>query len=178
VLQDISFGSPSGPNDAHASNPESLAQPQAATPSPNEDAPLINMSRDASTKGMQEGVIPSSPSSSVAKLSKLLPCAVLSPVPRALHHAQARPAPVVPRHSSRLAKKARGRTMAVAAYQNVLMKKLGISQATQLQTADFEAYIKCFKEGLMREPTDMIRELFTEPPAPDARQRDVSAMKP
>jgi hypothetical protein len=107
----VSFGSPAGPADAGVSS-ESPVQPPATMPPPNEGAPLVNTSRGSAPDGMQQRVIPSSPSSFVAKMSKPLPHTVLSPVPCARRHAGACPAPAVPRRSSHLAKKARGRTPA------------------------------------------------------------------
>jgi hypothetical protein len=59
-----------------------------------------------------------------------------------------------------LAKKACGHTPAVAAAQNMLMKKLGITKAQQLEATDFERYLKLFKEGLSEEQTKVIQDLF------------------
>jgi hypothetical protein len=53
----------------------------------------------------------------------------------------------LPRHSSRLAKKAMHRTPTVVAAQNVLMRKLGIS-GEELEPSDFEKYLQMFREGL------------------------------
>jgi hypothetical protein len=57
----------------------------------------------------------------------------------------------VPRRSSRLAKKACGHTPAIAAAQNILMKKLGIVGAQQQESSEFEQYLKIFKEVLTAE---------------------------
>jgi hypothetical protein len=72
----------------------------------------------------------------------------------------------VPRCSARVAKIAHSRTPAVAAAQNVLMKKLGISSEPQLDAADFERYISIFENGLTDEQIMLIRELFQADDAP------------
>jgi hypothetical protein len=50
----------------------------------------------------------------------------------------------------------------VAAAQNVLMKKLGISKEPQLETVDFERYITIFEKVLIDEQIKLIRDLFME----------------
>jgi hypothetical protein len=65
-----------------------------------------------------------------------------------------------PRRSARLAKKACGRTPAVVAAQNILLRKLGIAQEHHLESSHFEAYLSLFKEGLSEEQVHMIKELF------------------
>jgi hypothetical protein len=55
-------------------------------------------------------------------------------------------------------------TLAVAAAQNVLMKKLGISSEGQLQSSDFERYLQLFKEGLTKRQVRLILELFKGEP--------------
>jgi D-arabinose 1-dehydrogenase-like Zn-dependent alcohol dehydrogenase len=65
-------------------------------------------------------------------------------------------------------KKACGCTLAVFTAQNVLMKKLGISGAMQLEASDFERYLKLLKEGLIEEWIVMIRDMFmVHTPHPD-----------
>jgi hypothetical protein len=54
----------------------------------------------------------------------------------------------------------------VAAAQNVLMKKLGISSEPQLDAADFERYISIFENGFTDEQIMLIRELFQADDAP------------
>jgi hypothetical protein len=81
---------------------------------------------------MQEGFISSSLVSFERALSK----------PRT-------PAPsTLPRRSSRLTKKAMHRTPTVAATQNVLMRKLAVTDDGELQSSDFEKYLQMFREGL------------------------------
>jgi hypothetical protein len=105
----------------------------------------VNTARGVSPKGTSEGVIPSSPDTFLDKVMGLLPDAVLAvPPPKWCTKAVT----AVLHHSSRLAKKACGRTQA-AAMQNILMKKLGIMEGHQQQSStDFEQYLKIFKEGL------------------------------
>jgi hypothetical protein len=53
-----------------------------------------------------------------------------------------------------------GRTVAVAATQNILMKKLGLAQGPQLQSTDFECYLKLFAEDLSEAQVELIKELY------------------
>jgi hypothetical protein len=62
----------------------------------------------------------------------------------------------MPRCSSRLAKKSKSRLLAVAAAQNVLIKKMG----EHVEADDFERYIIAFKEGLTDAQVQMIHKLF------------------
>jgi hypothetical protein len=48
-------------------------------------------------------------------------------------------------------KKAMHNTLTIAAAQNVLIKKMGLSGPTELKTEDFECYIHVFQEGLSEE---------------------------
>jgi hypothetical protein len=50
--------------------------------------------------------------------------------------------------------------LAVAAAQNVLMRKLGIAKDQHIESDDFEAYLKLFMDGLSEEHVWMIKELF------------------
>jgi hypothetical protein len=108
---------------------------------------------------MQEGFIPTSPISFEQALSKPVPpSAVATPLPK---HRRRAPAPsLLPRRSSRLAKKAMHHTPSVAATQNVLMKKLGIFGEGHLQSSDFKRYLQMFKEGLTEWQVQLILELF------------------
>jgi hypothetical protein len=54
----------------------------------------------------------------------------------------------LPCHITRLVKKAFHRAPAVAAAQNLLMKKLGLSWEGPLVATDFERYVHMFNEGL------------------------------
>jgi hypothetical protein len=95
-------------------------------------AAASGISRGSSSEGMLDGVI----------LSKAK--AAFSPRKR---HTKT-PPPPVPRRSSHLARKACGCTPAVPVAQNILMKKLGIPVAQQLEAVDFEQYLRTFKGGL------------------------------
>jgi hypothetical protein len=80
-----------------------------------------------------------------------------------LHRCRAKAVQVaVPRRSARLAKKAIQCTPVLAAVQNLLMHKLGLSTSQRLQTADFDKYLKLFEEGLSLEQVQMIHELFSD----------------
>jgi hypothetical protein len=117
----------------------------------------VNMARGSETDDLIAGEIPSNPSSFIAKLQK----PVASPLIFALApKRKTKRAPQIPRWSTRLAKKACGHTSAIAAAQNIIMKKLGISTMQQLDAADFECCIKLFKVGLIEEQTRMIHDLF------------------
>jgi hypothetical protein len=50
----------------------------------------------------------------------------------------------------------------VATAQNLLMKKLGFIGAQQMEAADFEQYLRTFKEGLSIEQVKMIQDLFND----------------
>jgi hypothetical protein len=106
---------------------------------------FVTTMRGSSPGSMLVGVIPSNPGRRRSK---------------------ARMINVAPWHSARLAKKARSRTPAVAAAQNVLMKKLGISKERQLETVDFERYITIFEKVLIDEQIKLIRDLFMESDEP------------
>jgi hypothetical protein len=94
----------------------------------------VNTSHGADLDGLQEGFIPSSPASFVNKISKPTRHTVAhSP---SVKRARPRPIATMSQRSSSYVKKARSHTPAVAAAQNVVMKKLGISQVAQLQMAD------------------------------------------
>jgi hypothetical protein len=50
----------------------------------------------------------------------------------------------------------------MAAMQNFLMHKLGLSTSQLLQMVDFDKYLKLFEEGLSTEQFQMIRDLFND----------------
>jgi hypothetical protein len=68
----------------------------------------------------------------------------------------------IPRQSSRVAKKARRRTLAVAAAQNALMRNLGLTADSQSDTDTFDKYVKLFNEGLTKSQVQFIKELFMQ----------------
>jgi hypothetical protein len=111
-------------------------------------AAASGISRGSSSEGMLDGVI----------LSKAK--AALTSKPRKRHTKT--PPPPVPRRSSHLARKACGCTPAVPVAQNILMKKLNIPVAQQLEAVDFEQYLRTFKDGLSVEQVKMIQYLFGE----------------
>jgi hypothetical protein len=51
---------------------------------------------------------------------------------------------------------------AVAAAQNVLMRKLGLVTGEHVESEDFDRYLNMFKGGLTEEQVNLIRELFKE----------------
>lgn len=65
-----------------------------------------------------------------------------------------------PRRSIRLAKKSKNRTLALAAAQNVLMRKLGLTTEGPPENEDFCKYIQVFREGLTEQQVQLIQELF------------------
>jgi hypothetical protein len=50
---------------------------------------------------------------------------------------------------------------AVAATQNVLMKKLGLINGPQLETTDFGCYVQLFADGLSEHQVQLIKEMFS-----------------
>jgi hypothetical protein len=93
-------------------------------------------------------------------MSKPIPSPVLPSSP--IHHrSNISLAPcTTPLHSSQLAKKARNRAPAVAAAQNVLMRKLCISTEPQLKAANFEKFINLFNDSLSKAQVWLIQDLF------------------
>jgi hypothetical protein len=67
---------------------------------------------------------------------------------------------VVPRRSSYLAKKVDHRTLAVAAAQNLLMRKLKLLSSFEVAADDLDRYAKLFEEGLSEDQVRMIQDLF------------------
>jgi hypothetical protein len=96
---------------------------------------------------MQDGVIPTSPTAFIQAFTKPLQPTLLSGTPRCWCASKAPPVSA-PRCCSWLAKKARNRVPVLAAVQNLLMKKLGISVGAKLQAQNFESYIQLFESGL------------------------------
>jgi hypothetical protein len=141
-LEAVAFGSPTQQTQAPTAERQAVLIGQSVQASDVH----VNTARGVSLKGMSEGGIPSSPDTFLDKVMGLLPDAVLAvPPPKWCTKAVT----AVLHHSSRLAKKACGRTQVAAAMQNILMKKLGIMEGHQQQSStDFEKYLKIFKEGL------------------------------
>jgi hypothetical protein len=48
----------------------------------------------------------------------------------------------------------------------------------ELHSTDFEAYIRCFKQGLLEEQVEMIKELFLEHPVPNTGPRERRVVRP
>jgi hypothetical protein len=118
---------------------------------------------------MVDGVIPSSPLAFVRVPSEEVANAGLATPPP--HRCQRAPVPAsLPCCNSRLAKKVFHRTSVVTTAQNMLMKKLGLSNKDQLQSIDFEKYIQLFDEGLMERQSQLILELI--------KCKDVAAVEP
>jgi hypothetical protein len=67
---------------------------------------------------------------------------------------------VVPRRSSYLVKKVDHRTLAVAAAQNLLMRKLKLLSSFEVAADDLDRYAKLFEEGLSEDQVQMIQDLF------------------
>lgn len=144
--------------------PETVASPASPLEDVAHSDDFVNTRRGSDTSNMTEGVIPSSPSDLAAAVSRPLPASVCF----ALTRRRAKLAqPQVQRRSVRLAKKARTRTPAVVAAQNVLMRKLQFTQDAPPTSADIEAYINTFQQGLTEEQARLILELFAvHVPAP------------
>jgi hypothetical protein len=70
------------------------------------------------------------------------------------------------RRCARLAKKVIHRTPAIEATQNLLMKKIGLSSGTRLETIDFEGYLQMFNDGLSGRQAGMTLELIEGVVAP------------
>lgn len=136
---------------------------------------FVNTRRGSHTNDMTAGCIPTSPSGFGEAVAAPVPQAICS-TPcrrRARHPAPPRP----PRHSTRLAKKARSRTPALVAAQNVLLKKLNITHDAPPEAADIETYIDIFQRGLSEEQARLIGELFVDyvPAAAEQEVKDGAA---
>jgi hypothetical protein len=166
TLEMVLFQDP-GPMPHDASPCDEAFQPTPDEAAPNRspaavaaaEASFVNATRGASPSMLETGVIPISPVSFRAKVAKHLPSPV-APSPLSHHCARRTMLTSVPRRSARLARKAMGRTPAVAAAQNILRKKLGLAEGPQLQYTDFERYLKLFVEGLSDAQVELIKELF------------------
>jgi hypothetical protein len=67
----------------------------------------------------------------------------------------------IPHRSARLVKKAINRTLVVAAAQNLLIHRLGLLQNQhEIESANFDHYIKLFAEWLCEVQAPMISGLF------------------
>jgi hypothetical protein len=106
------------------SQPPLVTSDTASLQAPQNGA-FVNTSRGSAPDGLQEGVLPTSPSFSRV-LAKPIAASVV-PTPPPLRRTRKMVMVQVPRRRSRLAKKALRRTPAVAAAQNVLMRKLGLA---------------------------------------------------
>jgi hypothetical protein len=75
----------------------------------------------------------------------------------------------VPQQSACLAKKVINLTVVVAVAQKLLMRKLGLLQSqNEIESVNFDHYIKLFAEGLSEVQPQLIRELFMDHvPAPE-----------
>jgi hypothetical protein len=60
------------------------------------------------------------------------------------------------RWSVRVAKKVVNRPPAVVVAQNLLMRKLGLTSSSSIETQDFDHYIKVFVDGLTVEQSNLI----------------------
>jgi hypothetical protein len=113
---------------------------------------FVNMSRRAELAHMIKGVILTIPTSFVCVLSKpVATYALATPPPRRQKKASGLTS--LPRRSTWLTKKAFHRAPAVVAAQNLLMKKLGLSNEGQLEAIDFERYLSMFNDGLSERQT-------------------------
>jgi hypothetical protein len=153
-----SHPAPSGLNSlvANANAPVAQAEPTS-------EFDFVNTSQGASPGPMQTSVIPNNPGEFVQLMTKpLQPAALASPPMRRRRPRRVDSTPTIPRRSSRLAKKASNRVPAVAAAQNLLMRKLGLSTGVHVESEDFDRYLRAFKDGLTEEQVNLIRELFKE----------------
>jgi hypothetical protein len=123
----------------------------------------VNTTRGASSGSLEACVIPDSHDAFVQLMSKpIQPSALPSSLVRRRRPHCNYAASTLPLHNSRLTKKARSRVPAVAAAQNVLMRKLGLVTGEHVESEDFDRYLNMFKGGLTEEQVNLIRELFKE----------------
>lgn len=134
---------------------------QQQTRSPASPPDFVTTERGSEPQSMAAGVIPSSPSAFAARVTRPLQNAICSSPVQRRRRASVAP-PRTPRRSSRLAKKSLGRTPAVQAAQNVLLKKLGITDGAPPVAQDLEAYVQMFQQGLSEEHTRLIADLFAD----------------
>jgi hypothetical protein len=126
------------------------------------DDGFVNTTRGSSLGSLEPEIITASPASFVRKVSKppVAPVATAAPLRRRARRLAM--LAIAPQRSARLAKKALGRTPAVAATQNLLMKKLGLAKGPQHEMTDFDRYIQLFADGLSVPQVQLIRELFSD----------------
>jgi hypothetical protein len=121
--------------------------PPSLDPASDSPPAFVNTSRRAELAHMIKGVILTIPTSFVCVLSKpVATYALATPPPRRQKKASGLTS--LPRRSTWLTKKAFHRSPAVVAAQNLLMKKLGLSNEGQLEAIDFERYLSMFNDGL------------------------------
>jgi hypothetical protein len=141
-----------------------LCNPLRTAPSPPiQELNFINMSKGASPWGLQEGVIPSSPRAFTARMAKPLSPTVLPTPP--VHHCprhQAQQVVTTPCQSMCLAKKASKRPPVVADTQNLLMWNLGLTHGSEVESEDYDRYIKLVCDGLLEQQVKWIGELFMQ----------------
>jgi hypothetical protein len=136
-----------------------IIPPPLASPLP-VDACFVTTMRGGSPWSMQSGSIPTSPTAFMHVMTKpLQPLALPSSPPR--HHScRLLDLTSTPCHCNRIAKKAGQWTPAMGAAQNLLLKKIGLSQGSQVAMIDFESYLNMLKDGLTEAWVGMIRDLF------------------
>jgi hypothetical protein len=67
---------------------------------------------------------------------------------------------------SRLTKKTCQLTPTLVTTQTVLMKMLGLTSSSKVESGEFAHYLEVFRDGLTEEQVEMIRDLFkAAPPA-------------
>ncbi|OEL37854.1 hypothetical protein BAE44_0001127 [Dichanthelium oligosanthes] len=158
-----SFLAPSSPSEEALPVAETPAPALSLSPTPaasSQTAVVASTTRGASLEPLLPVSVPTDLPSFAQALRKPLGPSVL-PSPPPLRRPRHRAALLAPPHrSSRLAKKAVCRTPSLIAAQNLLMRKLGLSGDSQLESGDFDRYIQMFKNGLTEEQTKLISELF------------------
>jgi hypothetical protein len=163
VLELVLFAYPSRHDDRGPCCDASLQVTPATT---QHDEPFINTVRGSGVDGMHEGNIPSSPSSFAAMLTKPLSPARISTMAPSR---RAKTPTAVPRRSSRLAKKASSCTLAVAAAQNILMKKLGIMAGRALRRNTSRNTCVSSRKASQKAHIKMIGDLFMPDPSGPAQ---------
>jgi hypothetical protein len=111
------------------------------------DDGFVNTTRGSSLGSLEPEIITASPASFVRKVSKPPVALVVTATPLRRRARRLAMLAIAPQRSARLAKKALGRTPAVAATQNLLMKKLGLAKGPQHEMTDFDRYIQLFADG-------------------------------
>lgn len=120
-----------------------------ATVGPSATPQHVNTMRGASPGSMHTGVLPTSPGQFEATVPRRIETPVQRASPARRHPRTPQGAPQLPRRSTRLAKKTRGRASAVINAQNVLIKKLGLTpQEADIDNSSVIAYNSLFEQGL------------------------------